>query len=435
MEQARWVRNTLAPAANRGARTARKKLPGGLQGCLAGSPPRRCGIKFLSVLCFATLLLGGCGAVGPGDTADIQKAVDAGGTVTFSKGTYVLTQTIVVRNSNTVIQGAGPETVFVFQPTLPQVHCVNDRAFTTSCDAGDVPRRQITGPIAAGDDSFTASGDVSDLHFGDWLIIDEKDRMDGDVIDVDWAQVASATGNIVTVQSPFRTAFSNVREWNPDHSGLGFVKVPQLIEGVQFRNFTILVPDSGQNAPGISVFAAQRTLIEGVTAQDANGQALYSYLAKDLMIENSYGHCGQSENEFAATVDLKLNGNTFSADSPLALGLEFGTGFFQVTGNTVPSSVGYGMWILDGVHDGTVTNNTIAFVRSSGNGIGILVRGTQRVDITNNYLAGGAGAASVGISIGPQYYADLPIPSTANTITPNRFGNSWAQDYDPTNAP
>ena len=316
---------------------------------------------------------------------------------------------------------------------------MNDRAFTTPCDAGNAPRRRIAGPISVGDKVFGASDDVSDLHSGDWLVITEKDRMPGEVVAIDWAQVASVSGSSVQVQTPFRTAFPNARAWDPDHSGLGFFKLPQLVEGAQFRNFTVVVPDSGQGAPGISVFAAQHTLIDKVTVQDRNGQALYSYLSQDLTVSQSSGDSGKTLNEFAATVDLKLENDTFLSAGDVGLGLDFGTGFFQVTNNNVPSSRDAGMYLLAGVHDGILTGNSISFVQSSsaaansGNAIGILARGIQRVTVTNNDLAGGAGAGSMGISVGADYYLDVPIPSSGNMIVPNDFGAAWGADYDPTN--
>ena len=93
------------------------------------------------------------------------------------------------------------------------------------------------------------------------------------------------------------------------------------------------------------------------------------------------------------------------------------------------------MYLYVGIHDGTMNNNQISFVRSSGNAIGILARGTQNVSITNNYLVGGEGAASEGITIGREYSADVPIPSLDNVIAPNAFGPSWGMDYDPSNLP
>jgi hypothetical protein len=102
----------------------------------------------------------------------------------------------------------------------------------------------------------------------------------------------------------------------------------------------------------------------------------------------------------------------------------------------VPSSVNIGMYLLDGVHDGMVTCNSIQFVRSSGSAVGVLARGTQRVTIVNNYLEGGEGAASLGISIGSAYDGlSQPIFSSGNVVTPNFFGPFWSMDYDPTNQP
>jgi len=398
-------------------------------------------MKLVLVPLSSALLLTGCGPLFHDNTRDVQNAVDAGGYVSFPAGIYILKQTIVVRKSNTIIQGVGPDTVFVFEPTLPQVHCVNDRAFTTPCDVLTTLRRRILGPINIGDTFFVTEGDVSDLNEGDWIIIEEIDRKAGDVVVTDWAQIGSVFGNTVGVQAPFRTAFPDVHEWDPKFSGLGFYKIPQLIEGVVLRNLKIVVPDSGQDAPGISVFAALDTQISNVTVQDSHGQPLYSYLAKDLTIENSSGLGEQVLNEFGATVDLKLHDNTFSTDGSAGLGLDFGTGFFQVTRSVVPASQNIGLYLLYGVHDGSIQDNSISFVRISGassdsnSAVGLLARGTQRVRITNNYLAGGAGPASLGISIGPAYGLDAPMPSLGNTVSPNIFGPLWGVDYDPSNVP
>jgi hypothetical protein len=383
----------------------------------------------------ALLVLSSCANSPPVSMEDIQRAVDAGGTVGFPAGTYLLTRTIVVRKSNTILQGAGPRTVFVFKPSLPQLHCINDRAFTTPCNVADSAGRQIASSIALGSSSFEASDNVDDLRSGDWLIVEEKDSEPSEVVIIDWAQVATAFGNTVVVRSPFRTAFPNLRLWQPGHSGLGFLVLPQSVEGVQFRDFTVLVPDSGFDAPGISVFAAQNTVIDHVEVQDPDGQPLYSYLSQGLTVTNSRGYGNLVLNEFAATVDLSIRDSVF-ASNDAALGLDFGTGFLEVDGNAIPSSVNIGMYLLDGVHDGRVTRNSIQFVRSSSSAVGMLARGTQRVTLTNNYLAGGEGPASLGISIGSAYDGlSQPIFSFGNVVTPNLFGPFWSMDYDPTNQP
>jgi hypothetical protein len=116
------------------------------------------------------------------DTAYVQRLVDAGAIV--PPGNYVLRRTIILRNPYTEVQGVGPETVFIFQPSLPLVECWNDRAFTTSCDSFFNPvtktyvnRRRIATPISIGDSSFQTVDDSSDLQPGDWLVITERDAI------------------------------------------------------------------------------------------------------------------------------------------------------------------------------------------------------------------------------------------------------------------
>jgi hypothetical protein len=389
--------------------------------------------RSLASILLALLFLSACG--GPAGVIDVQAAVDRGGTVRFPAGTYVLTQTVVVRQSNTIIQGAGPDTIFVFKPTPPQVPCINDRAFTTACEAANLTPRQVASSIAIGDGSFTATDNVDDVRPGEWLIIAEKDLAPREVVIIDWVQVASVSGNTVLVRTPFRTAFPNTHPWVPGSSGLGFLLVPHLVEGVQFRDLTIVVPDSGFDTPGISVAVAKDTVIDHVEVQDPDGQPLYSYLSKGLTVTHSSGVGDKVLSEFAATVDVTLSDNSFSSNDA-GLGLDFGTGFFTVVGNTVPSSSNVAMYLLDGVHDGAVNSNSLEFVNSTTSAIGVLARGTQRVTIANNSLAGGQGPASMGISIGSAYGGlDQPIVSSGNIVTPNRFGLLWIMDYDPTNQP
>ena len=360
---------------------------------------------------------------------DVQKAVDAGGTVKFPAGTYILTDTVVVRKSNTIIEGEGDGTVFLFMPTLPKRHCLNDRAFTTPCDAADKPRRQIANPIAIGDTTFTASSSVDDLRPGDWLIIEEKDRQPGEVVVFDWMQVDSAAGNTVNTRTPFRVAFPNARPWDNNLSGLGFYVTSEPVEGVQFRNFRILVPDPGANVPGISVFAAKDTVIDNVSVHDFHGQPLYSYLAKGLTVTNSQAFGNKVLSEFAASVDVTIKNNVFGGNST-AVGLDFGSAFFTLEHNDIPISSNSGIYLLYGVHDGFVTDNTLGYVDSDGSAIGVLIRGSQNVSVTGNTLVGGAGPASKGISIGAEYLVNPPLWSSGNVIVPNSFGESWAYDYD-----
>ncbi|MCU1307406.1 MAG: hypothetical protein JWN45_2101 [Acidobacteriaceae bacterium] len=405
-------------------------------------------LALLTVLASSILPVAGCGQMlskvrssdgTQDDTALVQSMVDAN--LSIPAGKYILRRSILVKQSNTVVRGAGPNTIFVFEPNLPQVQCWNDRAFTTPCDTVFIPntdkhvsRRRIAGSIAIGDSTFRTADDDSDLVPGDWLIITENDSRVGDVVIVDWAHVTSTGNHTVTVEKPFRTAFPNVHEWEPVRSGLGFFKVLNFIENLQFRDFAIEVPDSGVGAPALSIFAAKHVLVQDVTVTDANGQGLYSYLSHEVTVRNCFSDSGKILSEFAATTDLTLSGNAFASQGDAGLGLDLGTAFFDVSDNGILHSFNSGIYLLYGVHDGTVIRNSVSFVDSSGNAIGILARGTQDTAITNNTLFGGQGSKSLGISIGAAGSLAVPLRSSGNVISPNVFG-VWSKDYDPDNTP
>ena len=114
-------------------------------------------------------------------------------------------------------------------------------------------------------------------------------------------------------------------------------------------------------------------------------------------------------NEFAATVDLSVRGNRFSADAAAGLGLDLGTAYFDVASNQIDMSRNIGSYLLYGVHDGTFNDNAIGFVSSSGSAFGLLAWGTQNVSIADNTLAGGEGPAQHG-DIGSQLPRPGPDP-------------------------
>ena len=396
------------------------------------------------------LFLGACGgsnfvtpptapnATAKDDTDYVQNLVTAGHTV--PAGNYVLRRTIVVTGK---VVGVGPETHFIFQPSPPWLQCQNDRAFTTPCDTvynlglqSWVPRRQIAAPIAIGATSFETVDDASDLGAGDWLIITEKDMAVGDPVVVDWVQVASTAGHSIKVTSPFRTAFPNLRTWDPLSGGLGFFKTVNVARNVSFRNFDLEVvnSDSSISVPGISAFAAQQVTVDHVNVTDTYGQALYSYLSQDVHLSNCSGDSGPVLSEFAATVDLTITACSFRSQGDAGFGLDLGTGYFSISAS---SSVGYGIgfYLLYGIHDGTVQGLSIPYIPATSYAVGILARGTQRVIITGNTLSGGTGQASMGLSIGGAGTLEVPVESFDNTISPNVFGAQWAIDYDPNNAP
>src|SRR5262249_22671145 len=149
-------------------------------------------------------------------------------------------RTIVIRHSDTTIQGSGPDTIFEYRANASPKHCFSDRVFTTSCHFFDTPPRHIPNAIAVGDTAFTSADDPSDLQSGDWLLITDRDSVIGAPVMVDWAQVDYVTGLDVHVRTPFRTAFEGSRDWKPPwREGLGFQRIVALVENTQFRDFKI----------------------------------------------------------------------------------------------------------------------------------------------------------------------------------------------------
>jgi hypothetical protein len=398
-------------------------------------------LKTISIM-FVGATLAGCGGASvplvqtaTGDDTDtVQAAVDRGGVVNFEARTYHLSKTIVVRKSNTIIRGAGPQTVFEFKATANRLHCINDRVFTTPCEADDPPPRRIAQPIAIGDQSFTATDDASDLQSGEWVLVNDYDSVYGDRAAVDWMKVASVSGKVVYVTQPFRMAFTTARAWIPGKSGLGFERIIPLVENLEFRDFAISVPDAGDpkaSAPGISLFLALHAIVDHVQVNDYNGQALYSYLSKDVTFTNCEGSVHNTLNEFGSTVDLTLEGNTFSSANDAALGLDLGVGFFKVSNNIIKQSQNSGAYLLYGIHDGTFDHNQIAFVDHSSpdfNAIGIMAWGAQNVTISDNALDGGAGSQSTGISVRP-IMGEIPDPVINVTVSGNTFAG-FVLDYE-----
>ncbi len=364
------------------------------------------------------------------DTIAVQQSVDRGGVVRFDSRTYNLSRTIVIRHSGTIIQGAGPQTIFKYTASAVLDHCANERVFTTPCEINDTAPRRIGRAIAIGDQSFLSSNDVSDLQPGDWLIVKDIDSVIGDVVIIDWVQVKSVSGLEVRVQTPFRTAFTTARTWIPGQSGLGFQRVVSLVENTEFHDFSIAIPDAGPNtlAVGISVFAALHTTIDNVSVDSFRAQPLYAYLSKWVTITNSSARGNSALSEFAATVDLTLHNDHFSESDAAAIGLDLGTAFFDVTGNDTDLSRNIGAYLLYGVHDGIFSNNKISWVNSTANAVGILAEGTQNISISDNYLVGGDGSGSTAI-VTRDNIGEILIPSVNVTMAGNSFGSGWVSDY------
>lgn len=393
----------------------------------------------MKILALCLLLaLSACGGSTPvtstpqDDNTIVQALVDQGGHVTLEGRTYHLTQTITVTKSGTVIEG-GPQTILEFTATANKIHCVNDRVITTPCTADDAPPRRIAQPIAIGDMSFVATDDASDLVPGTWVLVNDYDDVYGDRAAVDWMQVASVDGNVIYVTQPFRMAFTNARTWIPGKSGLGFEPVLPLVQNLEFRNFAISVPDTGDpeaSAGGLSLFMAMHVTVDHVQVNDYNAQALYTYLSKDVTFTNCEGTVHNTLNEFASSVDVTIENSTFSAASGVGIGLDLGLGFFKVSNNTITQSKNAGAYLLYSVHDGTFDHNHIETVDSSADisAIGIMAWGVQNVTIADNTLDGGTGPQSAGISV-RSLMSEIEVPVVGVTVDGNVFGD-WVDDFE-----
>jgi len=287
--------------------------------------------------------------------------------------------------------------------------------------------RAIAASISAGDTSFLArsAGDVADLQPGDWLLINEYDSVVGDRVAVDWMQVESVSGLEVRVAQPFRMPFSAALPFVAKKSGLGFEPIP-VIENIELRNFKVLVDNvPSASAVGIAVFGALNSTVDGVTVENHNGQPLYCYLSKGVTITNSAGIGGAVLSEFASSVDVTISSNHFSSTAGPGMGLDLGLGFFTVSGNSVDQSANAGAYLLYAVHDGSITNNHVAQVGTTVQGrsaVGLIIWGSRNVAVSDNYLAGGTGPESIGVSI-RSYTGEAFEPDSGVVLSGNVIGN------------
>ena len=190
-------------------------------------------------------------------------------------------------------------------------------------------------------------------------------------------------------------------------------------------------PVAGTGAVAISLFGALNAIVENVTVNDPAAAPLYCYLSKGVTFTNNQATGGTILSEFAASVDVVISNNRFTSDT-VGFGLDLGLGFFQVTDNQVEKSGNIGAYALYGVHDGTMSGNSIAYVDSSTAGfntIGILLQGAQNIHVTGNYLTGGQGSASVGI-LTEAHMGEILEPDTGNTVAGNTVSGFVASVED-----
>jgi hypothetical protein len=381
----------------------------------------------------------------------VQNAISSGVHVRVTAGTYTATHTVLIDRSHSLVE-FDPGVVWNFEPKgLISRANNNDRAFLLHNDEGFSEPHLIAGEIPIGSGSFISANrnDTSNLADGDWLLVQETDPGLGEIIAIDWVQVESVSSGargdhcIIRVQRPFRTAFLN----NHTPPTLSFRKISNYVHDVSLKCNGAVIQSSQTKTgtPGIAVGVVRGALVDGCVVSMANGQALYSYRGAAVVFRNNRViRSGSATSEFAATVDLSLDGNSFGNEGPAndnalkndssALSIDFGSAFFNVIGNRFISGSDIMMEILYGVHDGVISGNVWSWTGTSGLSVGqgVSAIGSQRILFAGNVLDGGsAGVGNTGIAFASFHMDGLgsqPIASEGNLIS-NNIVNNYANKY------
>jgi hypothetical protein len=378
------------------------------------------------------------------DYTSIQMALDAagkagGGVVMLPLSTCKTSKTLHFNYSGITLSGEGK---IDFVPTPPFERYVNDRAVQVNDSNLYDTNLPIASQIKAGDRSFMAqnAADVAGLENGNWVVINEIDQGAGNnIVAIEWVQVASVSGTIVTVKAPFRVEFPNSRPFiAPSASGLGFFKVERLIENSVISNIHVQAPPTSEPVPGIAVGVARNTIIENVTVDVASGGGFFAYRSSGLRIVHSHQvHARTEATEMAAVTDLVLFGNVFdNGQKPppdtSSLTLDFGTGFFEVIDNQLIDCGDICMQVAGGVHDGEILANSVGYVSESGNrdAAGIVALGIHSVEIIGNTFVGGAGVSSAAVDVGNTVGYTSNITACGNQFGPN-FISGFVVHYSP----
>jgi len=360
------------------------------------------------------------GSTGTDNQNAIRAAIAQSTEVYIPSGRFMFTG-VIDGVDNLHLYGPGE---LVFNPISPSAY-FGIRLFTALPSS---LRAIASGAIAKGATSFTAgAGLASDLVVGEWIIIQETDHpisVADDICNIDFVQVKQVVGDVVTVAKPFRTAFSGT------HYTYGFRRNPNFLKNVWIDGITITTIANANNP--IAIYASNcidlkwTNLTINSPANVPTSRPLYSYQTKGLTCHNCKVFNGAPE--IAATVDLSLlnlhsTNYSNSGSSSESLTVDMGSAYFEIDGlhGVTPDNIG--LQALYGVHDGIITNNVISYVMSPsvGLGNGIVLLGTQRVEVTNNTLLGGKfnTSGNVGIVSGDAAMVGANLLSSGNIITDN----------------
>ena len=352
------------------------------------------------------------------DTAALQALLNLGGTVTLEARTYHTTKSLFITKSGTVLQGAGNATVIEYAPPATIESCKSAAAIQILCGPANTMPQALSTPIAIGDTSIQVANSAG-LSVGDWLIVGDWGVFGTYTTVVDWVQVASISGNSLGLTSPARVSVSTTRPFAPFSSGAGWMRaVP--VSGVVLQDLTVRVDDAGNTSNVVAIYleGTRNTVVTRVTVDNPLGNPLTGYFSKGATFSYDTVVQGRVISEFASAIDLTIEHCQFNRN---VIGLDLGTAFFKVLDNVINGSENTGIYALYGVHDGTISGNTVGYVGINGdaNATGILMEGDQNVSVSGNTLLGGAGSASVGVYNVSYVDANWNLPATGNTFTSN----------------
>ena len=376
------------------------------------------------------------GAIGDGvtdDTIALQAAFayfyDRAGVLAFGAGkTYLITDTIVANSAAPAGSAYGPLVVEGNGATLLYTASNPANYPALRIQSAVDGRFDIVGAIAVGDTSFTCASAVeaAALYAGQWLFIACNDaalhpQPDGDCLYADWMQVASVAGAVVTVQQPFRTAFPGT------HLGNMFWAELNSVLGVTIRDLTFTSTVAA--TMGLLVFYARNVAVENCRTNTS----MDFWRTKNCSMRScrsAFDGRALQGAEFAACVDFSATGNVFEFDGKVPddslVRLDMGCGFFNFDGNHLGGAADAAIYIKNGCHDGSVSWNSIGYVRWTALGpTGILGQGPQRVQFVGNTIAGCETHAgnSYGIWSNDDTEVSPTVPSLDNVFGPNSISN------------
>lgn len=321
----------------------------------------------------------------------------------------------------------------IFAPQGTLTGGTNDRFFyVTSREGHPSP---IAGPIQKGATSFRVKDPsaAAALSAGDWVIVTEMDSVAGDVVYVDWMEVAAVEGDVVRTAKPFRMAFPNARPYEgpPKHFGLTFRKVGPITSNITIRDITIIIPKIVQEKHGLVAIDTRDTrgmVISNVSCQDNSGNCFAGYMDDSMtFIDNNLN--GTVYSEFAGAINANISRNhvnepnkELSLSGPPTTGgleIDFGTAFSAVEANVSGPSRQVCLMFVPGVHDTVISGNTCDLVTFGSGAACILARGGYRLTITKNVCKGATGAGK-GIDVGDATNLRAPILSDGNVVLNNR---------------